>query len=45
MVVNAELRNWNLVKEETDQAGVYGRGEVSLGLKTREAPLKIWRAC
>jgi galactonate dehydratase len=35
VVVNAELRNWVLVRLETDQAGLYGWGEASLELKTR----------
>lgn len=35
VVVNAESRNWILVKVETDQAGLYGWGEASLELKTR----------
>jgi galactonate dehydratase len=34
-VVNAQLRNWILVKVETDQPGLYGWGEASLELKTR----------
>ena len=34
-VVNAELRNWVLVKVETDQPGLYGWGEASLEQKTR----------
>src|SRR4051794_38072048 len=34
-VVNAQLRNWVLVKVETDQPGLYGWGEASLELKTR----------
>jgi galactonate dehydratase len=34
-VVNALLRNWVLVKVETDQPGLYGWGEASLELKTR----------
>jgi len=35
VVVNAELRNWILVKIETDQPGLYGWGEASLEMKTR----------
>ncbi len=35
VVVNAQLRNWVLVKVETDQAGLYGWGEASLEQKTR----------
>lgn len=35
VVVNAEQRNWVLVKIETDQAGLYGWGEASLEMKTR----------
>lgn len=35
VVVNAELRNWVLVKVETDQPGLYGWGEASLEQKTR----------
>jgi galactonate dehydratase len=34
-VVNAELRNWALVKVETDQPGLFGWGEASLEFKTR----------
>lgn len=34
-VVNAELRNWILVKVRTDQDGLYGWGEASLNWKTR----------
>lgn len=34
-VVNAELRNWVLVKVRTDQDGLYGWGEASLNWKTR----------
>jgi len=34
-VVNAELRNWILVKVTTDQDGLYGWGEASLNWKTR----------
>jgi galactonate dehydratase len=34
-VVNALLRNWVLVRVETDQPGLYGWGEASLELKTR----------
>lgn len=35
VVVNAELRNWVLVKVETDQPGLFGWGEASLEQKTR----------
>jgi galactonate dehydratase len=35
LVVNAEQRNWVLVKVETDQPGLYGWGEASLEMKTR----------
>ncbi|QYN18137.1 galactonate dehydratase [Amycolatopsis sp. DSM 110486] len=50
-VVNAELRNWILVKVRTDQDGLYGWGEASLNWKTRAvtgaiedlAPLVIGR--
>ena len=35
MVVNAEMRNWILVKVRTDQDGLYGWGEASLNWKTR----------
>lgn len=35
LVVNAELRNWILVKVRTDQDGLYGWGEASLNWKTR----------
>jgi galactonate dehydratase len=35
LVVNAELRNWILVKVHTDQDGLYGWGEASLNWKTR----------
>ena len=35
VVANAELRNWILVKVETDQPGLYGWGEASLEMKTR----------
>jgi galactonate dehydratase len=34
-VVNAELRNWILVKVRTDEDGLYGWGEASLNWKTR----------
>jgi galactonate dehydratase len=34
-VVNAEMRNWILVKVRTDQDGLYGWGEASLNWKTR----------
>ena len=34
-VVNAELRNWILVKVRTDQDGLHGWGEASLNWKTR----------
>ncbi|MDV3127538.1 hypothetical protein M1247_21610 [Mycobacterium sp. 21AC1] len=34
-VVNAELRNWILVKVRTDQDGLFGWGEASLNWKTR----------
>lgn len=50
-VVNAELRNWILVKVRTDHDGLYGWGEASLNWKTRAvlgaiddlAPLVIGR--
>lgn len=35
LVVNARMRNWILVKVETDQAGLYGWGEATLEWKTR----------
>ena len=35
IVVNADQRNWVLVKVETNQAGLYGWGEASLEMKTR----------
>jgi galactonate dehydratase len=35
LVVNAEQRNWILVKIETNQPGLYGWGEASLEMKTR----------
>jgi galactonate dehydratase len=35
VVVNAEQRNWILVKIETNQPGLYGWGEASLEMKTR----------
>jgi len=35
LVVNAELRNWILVKVRTDQDGLHGWGEASLNWKTR----------
>ncbi|MCW2779771.1 MAG: 2-oxo-3-deoxygalactonate 6-phosphate aldolase [Marmoricola sp.] len=34
LVVNAEMRNWILVKVLTDQDGLYGWGEASLNWKT-----------
>lgn len=34
LVVNAEMRNWVLVKVRTDQDGLYGWGEASLNWKT-----------
>ena len=34
-VVNAEMRNWILVKVRTDQDGLHGWGEASLNWKTR----------
>jgi galactonate dehydratase len=34
-IVNAEMRNWILVRIETDQAGLYGWGEATLEWKTR----------
>lgn len=34
-VVNAEMRNWVLVKVTTDQDGLHGWGEASLNWKTR----------
>ncbi|MGI5129802.1 enolase C-terminal domain-like protein [Pseudonocardia sp. CA-107938] len=34
-VVNAEMRNWIMVKVRTDQDGLYGWGEASLNWKTR----------
>lgn len=34
-VVNAELRNWVLVRVRTDQDGLHGWGEASLNWKTR----------
>src|SRR4030081_1180565 len=51
IVVNAELRNWIMVKVRTDQDGLYGWGEASLNWKTRAvvgapgdlAPLLIGR--
>jgi hypothetical protein len=51
LVVNAEMRNWILVKVLTDQDGLYGWGEASLNWKTRAvvgaledlAPLLIGR--
>jgi galactonate dehydratase len=50
-VVNAEMRNWIMVKVRTDQDGLYGWGEASLNWKTRAvvgaledlAPLLIGR--
>ncbi|MEN3267472.1 enolase C-terminal domain-like protein [Pseudonocardia sp.] len=35
IVVNAELRNWIMVKVRTDQDGLHGWGEASLNWKTR----------
>src|SRR5262249_2558675 len=35
LVVNAEMRNWEFCKRETDQAGLFGWGEGSLEWKTR----------
>ena len=35
VVVNAQLRNWILVKVETDQPGLYGWGEATCEQKTR----------
>ena len=35
LVVNARMRNWVLVKVETDQPGLYGWGEATLEWKTR----------
>jgi len=35
LVVNAVMRNWVFVKVETGQPGLYGRGEATLGWKTR----------
>ena len=35
VVVNAKMRNWVLVRVETDQPGLYGWGEASLEMKTR----------
>jgi galactonate dehydratase len=35
VVVNAKLRNWLLVRVETDQSGLYGWGEASMETKTR----------
>lgn len=35
VVVNADQRNWILVKVETNQPGLYGWGEASLEMKTR----------
>lgn len=35
LVVNARMRNWVLVKMETDQPGLYGWGEATLEWKTR----------
>ena len=51
LVVNAEMRNWVLVKVTTDQDGLHGWGEASLNWKTRAvtgavedlAPLLIGR--
>ena len=38
LVVNAEMRNWVFVKVETDQDGLYGWGESTLG----SSASKIW---
>src|SRR5438094_8736473 len=35
LIVNAQMRNWILVKVETDQPGLYGWGEGTLEWKTR----------
>lgn len=35
LVVNARMRNWVLVKVETDQDGLYGWGEATLEWKTK----------
>ena len=35
IVVNAQMRNWVFVKVETDQAGLWGWGEASLGWRPR----------
>ncbi len=35
VVVNARMRNWILVKVETDQPGLYGWGEATLEWKTK----------
>ncbi len=35
LVVNARMRNWILVKVETDRAGLYGWGEATLEWKTK----------
>jgi galactonate dehydratase len=35
LVVNARMRNWILVKVETDQPGLYGWGEATLEWKTK----------
>jgi L-alanine-DL-glutamate epimerase and related enzymes of enolase superfamily len=35
IVVNARMRNWILVKVETDQPGLYGWGEATLEWKTK----------
>lgn len=35
IVVNARMRNWVLVKVETDQPGLYGWGEATLEWKTK----------
>src|SRR5947209_12627217 len=35
LIVNAKMRNWILVKVETDQPGLYGWGEATLEWKTR----------
>ena len=47
IVVNARMRNWILVKVETDQAGLYGWGEATLEWKTKGVvgASKICRCC
>jgi galactonate dehydratase len=35
LIVNARMRNWVLVKVETDQPGLYGWGEATLEWKTK----------